>query len=151
MRSASTREQGGPASLTLDRSTPALAHTKPWRVSVMSRLAAAAEDPHRFGQDQGLVATAGRRVHRDQPALGLGDDFLGHDHDVAVFQVGPRRIGAANEVSQLVPGPDLGQCPPPGSGDDHRAVFSGANGPGQQRALLSSTARARAAASAGPT
>ena len=83
------------------RSTPALAQTKPWRVSVMSR------SPRRRRTRTDSASTRrdlGRRVvgvDGDQAALGLGDDLLGdHDH-VAVGQGRPSPGGARALGQQL--------------------------------------------------
>ena len=47
------REQGGGPGSTLERSTPALAQTNPWRVSVISRSPRRADDPHRLATRPG--------------------------------------------------------------------------------------------------
>jgi cytidyltransferase-like protein len=50
--------------------------------------------------------TAGRRVDRDQPVLGLGHDLLGDDHHVAVAH----HAGTGDELGEVVAGADLGDA-----------------------------------------
>ena len=91
------------------RSTPLLAHTNPWRVSVITR------SPRRRRTRTGLVldgCLVRQRVvgiDLDHTILGLADDLLGDDEHVAVEQR-PVRFGGArrgDDVAELIAGMDL--------------------------------------------
>ncbi len=102
---------------TLERSTPLLAHTKPWRVSVMTRSPRRRSDPHRFVLDDALVRQRIVGVDGHEAALGLRDDLLGHDEDVAVGErdrwVGhrtpPRRCRPVESPGRISPMPSIPQ------------------------------------------
>ena len=110
-RSESSGSSAAVPSATLDRSTPALAQTKPCRVSLITQVAAAAQDRGPTPARTSASLAAGVAViERDQPAFGLRDDLLrDHDH-VAVAQRGPagarRRDGTGDE-------PRPGRCRAP--------------------------------------
>ena len=91
---------------TLDRSTPALAQTKPWRVSVITR--SPRRRRTRTDSDSMMRSrssgSSGSIAH--EPALGLGHDLLGDDDDVAV---GGGRRAAAMRAARSSPRPDLAQ------------------------------------------
>ena len=108
-----------PAAPLDDWSTPLLAHTKPWRVSVISsgplirtmRAACAQDDLDEAGvlvPPLGELGGERRRLDAgevDDGAFGLRDDLRGDDDDVAVGQ----RRGAGDHRREVVPGGDLGQ------------------------------------------
>ena len=118
------------AAPTFDASTPALAHTKPWRVRPMTHAALHAQDLGRLAQhdlDLARVAVpalgerdrlgAGLDVAQvDDATLGLGDDLLGHDQHVPGVRAPASGSPAASarQASTIrpprsSPGSDLGQ------------------------------------------
>ena len=111
------RPAAGPARprpATFDWSTPALAHTKPWRVSQISTPSRGAQQlgrlvEHRLHQPRVLAVLGGQRARalagldvgeRAHPALGLGHDLVGDHEHVAVGQVGGR--GGRQQRGQVV-------------------------------------------------
>ena len=85
-RSASTGSSAAHPRSTFDRSTPALAHTKPWGVSLMMRSPRRRRMRTDSGLDQRPSGGAVVGIDRYEPALGLRHDLL-RDHDaVAVDQ-----------------------------------------------------------------
>ena len=90
---------------TFDRSTPAFAHMNPWRVSEMIEFAAAAEHPHRLAPDQCFFGLRVVGIDLDDAALGLRDDLLGDDDDVAVEQCRQRSAIIAARSAERVTSP----------------------------------------------
>ena len=91
-RSGSTGRRAAVPSGTLERSTPALAQTKPCDVSEMTR-----SPRRRSTRTDSLVHEPGlglgvAGVDGDDPALGLGHDLLGDHHHVAVEQPRPTAV-----------------------------------------------------------
>ena len=84
-----------------------MAHTKPCCVSLMTRSPRRRRTRTDSCFDHRLVAQRVVGVDRDQPALGLRHDLLGHDDDVAVEQLARRSAISAGE---LVARPDLGHA-----------------------------------------
>ena len=93
---------------------PALAHTNPWLVSVMTRSPRRRRIAHRLLLDQRLVGERVVGVDRHEPVLGLGHDLLGDDHHVAVGQV-VRLVAAAAAMMPARSSPDAGSRAMPSS------------------------------------
>ena len=107
------RQQGGPAPLDVGQVDAGVGAHEAVAGLGHHQVAAPAQDAHRLVVDQRLVGERVVGIDRDQPALGLGDDLLGHHHHVAGGQVGAE---LGDQGGQLVAGPDLGQARSPGSG-----------------------------------
>ena len=94
---------------TFERSTPLLAQTKPWLVSVMTRSPRRRSTRTASCLDHGLVGERVVGVDGHEATLGLRDDLLRHDEHVAVEQRAVRRSGAGvgDELAELVARADL--------------------------------------------
>ena len=92
-----------PSPGVFERSTPALAQTKPCSVSAMIEVVAATPDGARLAQDHLDVV-----VGLLDAALGLGDDLLRDDDDVALGQAARALEGVAEQRREVVPRPHLG-------------------------------------------
>ena len=119
----------------LEASTPALAHTKPWWVTLMRTPLWRAgprrsrPGPPEHGADPCRArGPASERVTHDdlreppRAALGLGDELVGHDEHVGVLGRAGRH-GGGDELGDVVAGAELGQAVQRHSGDGraHRA------------------------------
>src|SRR5262249_24089564 len=136
-RSASTGRSAARPASTFETSTPAFAHTNPWRGSLVTRaprrrgartrpgsLSARppppAEPPDRLGPDGRPPRRAVVAVERHQAVLGLRDDLLGDDQAVAVGEGGALGGGGVgDEGGELVAGPDLGHAGDRDDGEGH--------------------------------
>ena len=114
-----------PASAALERSTPALAHTKPWRVSQISTPWLGAQHrapPRRAPPGPGAGPCRARRPKRARlarrarssasvahPALGLGHHLVRHHQHVAVGQVRRGRRGQQRRPGRRPGGPPAGR------------------------------------------
>ena len=113
-RSGSTGSRAAQPSSTLERSTPALAHTKPWAVSVITR------SPRRRSTRTVSASTTAwwprgsSGSMRDQPVLGLRHDLL-RDDDARRRRAGRRaRPGRRRRSSRRGRRPDGSRrCPRP--------------------------------------
>ena len=74
---------------TFEKSTPALAHTKPWGVSEMMRPSRSRRTRVLSESTRRLRASKVRGVDGDETPFGLGDDLLRDDDDVVVNGAGP--------------------------------------------------------------
>ena len=104
-RSASTGSSAACPSSTFDRSTPAFAHTKPWRVSLMMRSPRRRSDAHRLRLDERAAGAEIGRVERHEPALGLRHDLLGDDEAVAVGERRVLRVAPPSTISSASTSP----------------------------------------------
>ena len=119
---SSGRSTSSPRSPAFDRSTPALAQTKPCRVSQISTPRRRAQDPrglveHRLDQPRVLAALLGASARASlarldlrqpaHPALGLGHHLVRDHEHVAGGQVGRR--GRREQRRQVVAGVHLGE------------------------------------------
>ena len=135
-------EQGRPARRpTLERSTPALAQTNPWRVSEIDQVAAPAEDAHRLGLDDAEPVGGVVGIDRHHAAFGLGHDLLGdHDHvavgefdargDEAGEIVAPARSRPARSTGITLRAPGAGSVTRPAGVD---RVIAGARAASRRR------------------
>ncbi len=138
---------------TFDRSMPALAQTKPCRVSVMTRSPRRRSDPHRLRLDEPLWDSGSSGSTATSAALGLRDDLLRDHEDVAVAAAvrtaAPSTAAAmasastssgrispmpsTPQISNRLIDPDrhLGEGRRPRSGDAHDRVGDDAPHPGR--------------------
>jgi hypothetical protein len=76
----------------------------------------AADHAHRLALDEGDLRPRIVVVERDEPALGLRDDLLGHDHDVAIGErAGADRLG--EQRAEVVALGDLADAGDRGDGE----------------------------------
>ena len=122
-RSLSSGSRAAQPSSTFDRSTPALAHTKPCLVSLMMRSPRRRMIRTDSRLDDRLVAPRVGGVDLGHGALGLRHDLLGDDDDVAV--AGGRARPPAIRPARSSPAAPRG-CPRSGTprGDAHASTTS---------------------------
>ena len=109
-RSESSGSSAAQPSSTFDRSIAGVGADEPVLGLADDEVAAAAEDPHRLPLDDRLVRPGVVGVDPLELPLGLGDDLLGHDDDVAVGQRGVVAAGRGldDHPGEVVAGRDLG-------------------------------------------
>ena len=98
-RSVSTGSSAAQPSFDVRQVDAGVGAHEPVRGLGDDEVAPAAQDPHRLGFDDGVVAARVVGVDRDQPALGLRHDLLRDDEDVAVAQAVRHARGAASAIS----------------------------------------------------